>query len=240
MAATPGRPSPAPAFRPRRNPKPRLTPDRVVDTALRLTREHGLEGWTIRQLAAALDTWPNTIAHHVGDREALRHAVVQRVVEMMPNPPAELGWQDWFRALLHPARDIIGAHPGVARRLARDGATVPAALPIMDRGIGLLTTAGFGDRAPLAYAVLLNNAVLLVALDDDRALADRDRGQAAATLMAMPPPADAGTGWASLQPWLRQWATDPDTSRQTLYRYTIEALLTGLAADLAHRHEGHE
>ncbi|MFD5654007.1 TetR/AcrR family transcriptional regulator [Streptomyces sp. NPDC127039] len=224
-SATPAVPGPS------RRHRPALTPDRVVDAALELTREYGLDGWTVRQLARALGTWPNTVAHHVGDREAVVDAVVQRVVAMMPNPSAELGWQDWFRELLYPSRAVIARHPGVARRLARDGATVPAALPIMDRGIGLLTEAGFGEQAPPAYAVLLNSAVLLIALDDDRRFADR--GDAAAKLAAMPPPPGAGVGWDAMRSWLRDWTDAPDTHRETLYRYTIENLLTGLETDLA-------
>ncbi|WP_083419228.1 MULTISPECIES: TetR family transcriptional regulator [unclassified Pseudofrankia] len=210
----------------------RLTPDRVIDAALELTRERGLDGWSIRDLAHALEVWPNTIAYHVGDREAILDAVVERVVAMMPNPPADLGWQDWFRAFLYPSRGIVGRYVGVARRLCRDGATVPSALPIMDRGIGLLAAAGFGDRAPLAYATLLNSAILLVALDDDRALAGHGRAAAATTLQTMAAPPGAGAGWATMQPWLRSWAQDPDASRATLYRYTIECLLSGLEADL--------
>ncbi|WP_432842119.1 TetR/AcrR family transcriptional regulator [Dactylosporangium sp. CA-092794] len=211
--------------------RPRLSPGLVVDAAVRLTRERGLDGWTIRDLAGALDTWPNTIAYHVGDREAVLDAVVERVVAMMPNPPAALGWQDWFRELLYPGREVVAQYVGVARRLCRDGATVPAALPIMDRGIGLLVAAGFGDRAPLAYAALLNSAMLLVALDDDRALAGHGRGDGAAGLLGMAPP-DPGAGWAALQPWLRAWAGDPDASRTALYRYTIESILAGLATTL--------
>ncbi|WP_198939488.1 TetR family transcriptional regulator [Pseudofrankia sp. EUN1h] len=212
--------------------RPRLTPGLVIDAALELSRERGLDGWTIRDLAQALKVWPNTIAYHVGDREAILDAVVERVVAMMPNPPVDLGWQDWFRAFLFPGRDIVGRYVGVARRLCRDGATVPSAFPIMDRGIGLLAAAGFGDRAPLAYATLLNSAMLLVALDDDRALAGHGRGDAAIALRSAPAPPGAGAGWATMQPWLRGWAEDPDASRAALYRYTIECLLAGLEADL--------
>jgi len=209
-----------------------LTPALVVDAALELTRAHGLDGWTIRDLATALGVWPNTIAYHVGDREAIVTAVTDRVVAMMPNPPADLDWQGWFRALLYPGRDIIAAYPGVARRLSRDGATVPAALPIMDRGIGLLAAAGFGERAPLAYAALLNSAVLLISLDDDRNQAGRAPDTPATTLLSMTPPPQAGAGWDAMQPWLTQWAAHPADSRQALYRYTIETILTGLATDL--------
>jgi AcrR family transcriptional regulator len=216
--------------------RPPLTPERVVDAAVALTAEHGLDGWTLRDLARALGTWPNTISHHVGDREALVDAVVQRVVARISNPPATLSWDAWFRRLLHDARDVVGAHTGVARRLARDGATVPAALPIMDRGIGLLVAAGFGDRAPVAYAALLNTAMLLVALDDDRALAGHARGDAAAALLAMPAPTEAGAGWAAMQPWLQAWTTDADANRLDLFDYTIEALLAGLASTLDAEH----
>ncbi|WP_435600974.1 TetR/AcrR family transcriptional regulator [Streptomyces sp. C10-9-1] len=232
MAASPGGPGSGTGSVPPRRRRPALTPDQVIDAALELTRAHGLDGWTLRQLARALGTWPNTVAHHVGDREDVVAAVVQRVVAMMPNPLAELGWQEWFRALLLPSRDIIGRYPGVARRLARDGATVPAALPIMDRGVGLLVDAGFGDRAPLAYGVLLNSAVLLVALDDDRRLTGPAPGEAASALLAMPAPEGAGPGWAAMRPWLRASVEDAVAVRATLYRYTVESLLTGLQADL--------
>ena len=223
-----------PAHRRRnRRPDSPLTPALVVDTALNLTRERGLDAWTLRDLAAALDTWPNTINHHVGDRDAVLDAVVDRVVGMMPNPPAALPWQDWFRALLFDGRDVLARYPGVARRLSRDGASVPAALPVMDRGIGLLAAAGFGPDAPLAYAALLNAAVLLVALDDDRAAAGRGGSRAAATLLDMNPPPDPGPGWAAMQPWLRAWSADPEPNRAHLYRYVVQTMIAGLETRLS-------
>ncbi len=203
-----------------------------MDAALALTRERGLEGWTIRDLAAELNSWPNSIAHHVGDREAILYAVVGRVVEMMPNPPAELGWQDWFRALLTDGGAVIGDYVGVARRLCRDGPTVTAALPIIERGVGLLREAGFGDNAPRAYSALLNGAMLLIALGEDRLLAGHTHDQAARNLMAVAPPADSGPGWESMHAHLDRWATDPATSRKQLYSYTIETLIAGLEAEL--------
>ncbi|WP_103534438.1 TetR/AcrR family transcriptional regulator C-terminal domain-containing protein [Streptomyces sp. SM11] len=229
MAAKPGDPTTSAGTGPQGRRGPRLTAERVVDGALELTREHGLDGWTIRQLAQELGTWPNTIAYHVGDREAVVDAVVQRVVATMPIPPADRSWQDWFRDLLFPSRALLARYPGVARRLARDGATVPAALPIMDRGIGLLTDAGFGEQAPVAYGVLLNTAVLLVALDDDRRL--HGYGDRAAALLAMDPPPEAGAGWATLLTWLHGWSEESDTPREAMFRHTIEVLLTGLEAD---------
>lgn len=216
----------------RRRQSPSLTPEQVVDAAVGLTRERGIDGWTIRDLATELDTWPNNIAHHVGDREAVIRAVVGQVVSLMPNPPADLAWQDWFRTFLHGGAAILGEYAGVARRLCRDGPSVPAALPIIDRGVGLLSAAGFGDSAPRAYSVLLNGALLLVALDDDRELAGRRRGQASRSLLAMDPPDDAGRGWDVMRGHLEQWADDPEARRTDLLTYTVETAIAGLEVEL--------
>lgn len=208
-----------------------LTADLVIDAALELTRERGLDGWTLRELAAALKTWPNTIDYHVGDREAVVAGVVNRVVAMMDNPAESLSWQDWFRTLLFKGREVLARYPGVARRLSRDGATVPAALPVMDRGVGLLVAAGFGPDAPLAYAALLNSATLLVALDDDRAAAGRADSQPAQELLDMEPP--TGPGWVVMRSWLQDWSVDPELNRQHLYRYIVETIIAGLQARIS-------
>lgn len=216
----------------RRRQSPPLTPGRVVSVAVDLTRDRGLDGWTIRDLATELDTWPNNIAHHVGDREAVMHAVVGLVVSQMPNPPAELAWQDWFREFLNGGAAVLSEYVGVARRLCRDGPSVPAALPIIDRGVGLLREAGFGVEAPRAYSVLLNGALLLVALDDDRALAGHGRGQAAKNMLVMEPPPDAGPGWDAMQGHLERWAQAPESRRKDLLAYTVETTIAGLEAEL--------
>jgi AcrR family transcriptional regulator len=75
---------------------PPITPEGILDEAVKLTSAHGIDGWTIRQLAAALEAWPRVIGYHVGDREAVVHGVVQRVVAQIPVPSADTPWQDWF------------------------------------------------------------------------------------------------------------------------------------------------
>ena len=37
---------------------PPITADGIVDAAIQLTVDHGLENWTVRQLAAAVDAYP--------------------------------------------------------------------------------------------------------------------------------------------------------------------------------------
>ncbi|MEV6327969.1 TetR family transcriptional regulator [Streptomyces sp. NPDC051909] len=57
-----------------------LTRDGVLDTAAALVREHGPDALTMRRLAAELGTAVTSIYWHVGNRESLLDALVERTV----------------------------------------------------------------------------------------------------------------------------------------------------------------
>lgn len=206
----------------------RLTPDAIVAAALELTRERGIDGWTLRDLAGVLDTWPNNLTHHVGTRDRLDAAVVERIVASMVNPPEELPWQDWFRQLLTDARDVLLTHHGVARRLCRDGPGVPSAMPIMGRGVSRLIAGGFGDRAPQAYSILLNSALMLVALVDDRVEAGRKRIDVADAMRAVAPEPGAAPAWQLMHAYLDDWVELGDAALPAMFDATVETVIAGL------------
>jgi len=145
-----------------------LTADKVIDAAVALTVERGLDNWTLRQLAAAIGAYPAVVYHHVGDRDAVVCAVLDRVVGQLELPDDRLGWQEWFSALLAALREVLRKHPGTARRMAAFGPSVEAAAPTLDRGVRILLDAGFGEESPLAYTLLTATACQFVALEDDR------------------------------------------------------------------------
>ncbi|GAA2962273.1 TetR/AcrR family transcriptional regulator [Actinokineospora diospyrosa] len=153
-----------------------VTPARVVAAALGLTARHGLEDWTLRQLAGEIGAYPAVIYHHVGDREAVVAAVLERVVAELPLPPDELPWRGWFERLLTDARPVLRRYPGVARRLAVRGERVPALHGVIDTGRAVLERAGFGERAAVVYTLLVTHAWQCIATEDDRAKLDQDPG----------------------------------------------------------------
>ncbi|MGW7052073.1 TetR/AcrR family transcriptional regulator [Streptomyces sp. NPDC054887] len=65
-----------------RAPRTALTRDEVLDAAAALVREHGPAALTMRRLAAGLGTAVTSI-WHVGNRESLLDALVERTVEEM-------------------------------------------------------------------------------------------------------------------------------------------------------------
>ncbi|WP_446680244.1 TetR/AcrR family transcriptional regulator [Amycolatopsis acididurans] len=145
-----------------------MTPERIVAAALELTARHGLDSWTLRQLAGAVDAYPAVIYHHVGDREAVVSAVVDRVIGMYPLPPEHLPWREWFRSLFGELRLVLTQYPGVARRLAVNGPNVNAATPTIDRGMRILLNAGFGHEAAAVYRFLSAVACQYISLEDER------------------------------------------------------------------------
>jgi AcrR family transcriptional regulator len=57
-----------------------ITTEQIIDTAVELTRQRGLYGWSIRELVEAVDTSPSVVYHRVGGRDAVYRGVVARVL----------------------------------------------------------------------------------------------------------------------------------------------------------------
>lgn len=161
-----------------------LTPERVIDEALALTRETHLMSWSIRDLARRLGVAPSAIYHHVGGKGLLCRAVMDRVLVRIELPDSHLPWQDWFRTLLNTMGLIVAEYPGAAKWMVMHGPTMPGSLPILEVGMTMLRKAGFGERTTYAYALLVNNALLTIAEGDDRYQHEGDGPRDHATMMA--------------------------------------------------------
>lgn len=145
-----------------------LTPEKVVEAAVELTRDAHLMTWSIRELATRLGVAPSVVYHHVGGKDMLCRRVVERMLEGIEIPPADLSWQEWFRALLDSAGRRAAEYPGSAKWMMMHGPTLPAALPVLENGLAVLRRAGFAERTDIAYSALLNTAMLTVSITDDR------------------------------------------------------------------------
>ncbi|QCR19719.1 TetR/AcrR family transcriptional regulator [Agrococcus sp. SGAir0287] len=171
-----------------------LTPDRIVAEAVALTRETHLMGWSVRDLARRLDVAASVLYHHVGGKDVIVRRVVEHVIAQISIPDADLPWQDWYRALVLPAREIIGAHDGVAKWLLMHGPTLEPLLPTVERGVQVLLRDGFGDHAAMAYAAIVNNALSALAMGDDRRLVEDDGPRDLETMRTAMRAADADQG----------------------------------------------
>lgn len=211
-----------------------LTPDRVVDAAEELTRESHLMSWSIPDLAGRLGVAPSVIYHHVGGKDLLCRRVVERVLVRIELPDAELSWQDWFRTLLHSVQPLAAEYPGVAKWMLMHGPTIPA---VLEAGMAILRRAGFGDRTELAYAVLLNSAMLTISMSDDRLQHEGDGPRDHATMMTefrqLPTASDDVRAMG--RDFLRPFAEGGETAarmRIAYYHFTVDTTIAGLASTL--------
>lgn len=218
-----------------------LTPGLVTDTAQELTRESHLMAWSIRDLARRLGVAPSVLYHHVGGKDLLARHVVERVVAGLAPPPAGLPWAEWFRTLLLAIFPPLVAHPGTAGWLLMHGPTFPTLMPIVEAGIASLVRGGFGERAPIGYAVLLNSAVLTISLSDDRLLHEEDGPRDHATMMAEFRAAaeDRPTVRAMADDFIAPFARGGETAerlRADYYRLVVDTTIAGLPSALGRDH----
>jgi AcrR family transcriptional regulator len=127
--------------------KPPLSEDLIVETALRILREEGLEAVTMRRVATELDTGPASLYVYVSGRDELRRAMLDRVsgtVALEEPDPAR--WREQLHALLRGFLHAMEAHPGIAMVAVGDPPTSERSLLAAEYMMGLLLAGGITPR----------------------------------------------------------------------------------------------
>src|SRR3954462_10260099 len=86
-----------------------LSRERILEVALELAEEDGVEALSMRRLAQELDVWPMSVYRYFQDKDALLDAMAADLIEQLPALPEGGSW----RARLAPL------HPGAGRRRPR-------------------------------------------------------------------------------------------------------------------------
>lgn len=91
-----------------------LSLDEICSTALRLIDRGGVEGLSMRKLAAELDVNPMSVYHHVDGKEALLARVCETVTSRLAMPPDDGSpWQDQLKALALAYHRHAREHPAM-------------------------------------------------------------------------------------------------------------------------------
>ncbi|MEV0612657.1 TetR/AcrR family transcriptional regulator [Nonomuraea sp. NPDC050404] len=95
-----------------------LTLDEITTTALRLMDEGGVEGLSMRKLAAELDVNPMSLYHHVDNKEGLIKLICATGAQRMKLPPDDGSpWQQQLRAMALAYHRHAVTHPAMWRHL---------------------------------------------------------------------------------------------------------------------------
>ncbi len=169
-SAAPGRPEPGTARR--RGPRPRHTRRQVIEAAISIADEQGLDAVTIRAVATRLGAGAMSLYSYVPDKQALVYDMVERVSEELAVPPEPSGdWRADLRLLARQQRAMLHRHPWLITALSHRQPLGPATLAYLEFTLAALEPTGLDAGARLEAVALLNGFIANLVQSE---LADRD------------------------------------------------------------------
>ena len=135
---------------PRTQPaKPPLSREAVLDAGLRVLRARGIDGVTMRAVAAELETGAASLYVYFPNRKALLDAMFDAVAGEIDtrDAPDPARWREQLTALLTRIVESMDAHPGIARVPLANPPTGPNSARIAEYVLALLAAGGVDDRS---------------------------------------------------------------------------------------------
>lgn len=210
-----------------------ISAESLVAAAMALTREHGLDGWTVRDLEQRAPASPSSIYHHVGSQEALCERVVEEVVERVAVPYEVEDWQEFFRVSCANLYEALTPYPGTAAWLMMHGPVLSASAVAVDEGIERLHAAGI-KPAGLAYSQIVNHAMGVIAAADERRQTAAGNHALMVRRLDEEEPAGQAVGIRAMRSFLAAFAvSDPDERnavRRAYFDAAIDVVLAGIEA----------
>lgn len=161
-----------------RNSSVPLDQEQILSTALRLLREHGFHGLSMRALAAELGVTVGATYRHFGGKEKILEAAADQILTSIPFTD---GQGDWRRAFIENARAyraVFRQYPGVAAYLTLNLGRTSISKQAIDQSLDILIKAGLSRTRALQTAAVLN-AFLRASAGDAMSLASSSAGRPA-------------------------------------------------------------
>ncbi|WP_433731092.1 mycofactocin system transcriptional regulator MftR2 [Nocardia sp. CA-129566] len=189
-----------------------LSESEIVEAALRVVREDGVEKLSMRRLSRELGVSPMAPYYYVADKRELLDLVASAALTGVRKPPPDSGpWQHRLRDLIDQIDDKLRKHPGLGDVLIEQmlGKQLDLIAAIME----ILFEAGFNDRN-----VLAGYATIHTYLFGRRRVNPRDRSPLSE--VALPESVERATKYMA------------DLRGKYAYDFGMEVLIDGLQAQL--------
>lgn len=126
----------------------------IIDAAVDLADEVGVEPLTIRRLATRLGVKPMAIYHHVPSKEVILDGMVDRVFSQISLPPEDIDWRSGMRVRAHSARAVFAQHRWAAAMMDSRRSPGAATLTHHDAVLRCLRSGLSLSMAAHAYALI--------------------------------------------------------------------------------------
>lgn len=212
-----------------------ITRRRLVEAALRLVDEQGLQALTFRRLATELGASPMSAYAHVRNKDELLDLMLDHVLGEIDLRPTGSDWTAQLRAMFRSYHKVLLSHPGIARIYSDNVKIGPNGLRAIERTMAVLRDAGFSPAsATNAFFALFNYTIGYHQIGRVNPLegAPHDRVEARAaravtTYFSALPPDEVPTV-VSLAPYFS------GTKGRRRFEFGLDVLLAGLEARMDH------
>jgi AcrR family transcriptional regulator len=138
-----------------RTPRTPLTRERVLQAAVALADEHGLEPLSMRTLADAVGVKAMSLYNHVANKDDLLDGMIDIVFGEIGLPSADGGWKASMRRRALDVRTVLSRHRWAIGLMESRTSPGPATLRHHDAVLACLRDAGFSlELTAHAYAAL--------------------------------------------------------------------------------------
>src|SRR4051794_26785676 len=143
-----------------------LTRDQVLQTAITVADDEGIQGLTMRRMAGVLGVHPPPISTHVPNKEAILQGVIETLLVEADLPMEVPDWPSWVRGLATAIRRVGRAHPGAFTVFLRYPGTGPIAARHVEAALDAFRREGCSveQAARAVHGVML--AVMGLALEE--------------------------------------------------------------------------
>jgi len=148
--------------------EPALDQQMIVQAALDLLDEVGLDHLSMRRLADRLGIKAASLYWHIRDKDHLLSLLADAICAAMRSPDPTLPWRQQSEALLHESRRALLAHRDGARIMASTLPAGPNRLRLIEQGMSVLLDAGFSPRDAAYVGFLMNDYVTMFVVEETR------------------------------------------------------------------------
>jgi TetR/AcrR family tetracycline transcriptional repressor len=122
---TAGKPGAGRSGRPRSGEE-RLSREAILEAALRIVDDEGIEAMTMRRLASTLGVNPMSLYHHLPNKAAVFAGLAELVFSQLDIADAgdDLPWQEQLKKAARAYRNALRAHPNLALQVLSDTSAV--------------------------------------------------------------------------------------------------------------------
>ncbi|GIM97734.1 TetR/AcrR family transcriptional regulator [Paractinoplanes toevensis] len=133
--------------KPERPTKVPLSQAQIVEAALRIVKTEGVDGVSMRRIAAEFDTGPSSLYAHVTSKDELLQLMFEEVCGLVEVPPFDAArWQEQVREIARNGHRALADHYDLARTALGTVPSGPNAMRISEAMLTLMLAGGVPSR----------------------------------------------------------------------------------------------